>query len=165
MHGHDQQLRVCLHQRVQVSQYSWYYYTPKNIHISLVEGTAISHRLSIIWLTQPLPACSVGSYTDGQVVQYTADRAGRGWVSQYILCYTQLFSSCRWNNVDPVCCFLWTQPNIWTKHYSSWTLIGWKLSKESIGQCTRLTFLSLDIYTCQTAFSLDRTIIWLVSDC
>ena len=31
---------------------------------------------------QPLPACSVGSYTDGQVVQYTADRARRGWVSQ-----------------------------------------------------------------------------------
>ena len=116
------------------------------VHISLVEGTAISHRLSIIWLTQPLPACSVGSYTDGQVVQYTADRAGRGWVSQYILCYTQLYSSCGWNNVDPVCCFLWTQPNNWTKHYSSWTLIGWKLSKESIGQCTRLTFLSLDMH-------------------
>ena len=37
-------------------------------------------RLTLRRLTQPLIACSVGSYTDGQVVQYAADRAGRGWV-------------------------------------------------------------------------------------
>ena len=55
-------------------------------YISLVEGTATSHRLQLEGLTQPLPACSVGSYTDGQVVQYTADRAGRGWVSQIFVC-------------------------------------------------------------------------------
>ena len=51
-------------------------------YISHVAGTATSHRLQLEGLTQPLPACSVGSYTDGQAVQYTADRAGRGWVSQ-----------------------------------------------------------------------------------
>ena len=35
-------------------------------------------RLKLSCLTQPLPACSVGSYTDRQVVQYTADRAKKG---------------------------------------------------------------------------------------
>ena len=49
--------------------------------ISLLERTAIPYRLTKSQLTQPLPDCSVGSYTDGQVVQYTAHRAGRGWAS------------------------------------------------------------------------------------
>ena len=50
-------------------------------YISLVERTATPHRLTTSQLTQPLPTCSVGSYTDRQVVQCTADRAGRGSVS------------------------------------------------------------------------------------
>ena len=50
-------------------------------YISLVERTATTHRLTKSQLTQPLTACSVGSYTDGQVLQYTAGREGRGWVS------------------------------------------------------------------------------------
>ena len=32
-------------------------------YISLVEETATFYRLTKIWLTQPLPACFVGSYT------------------------------------------------------------------------------------------------------
>ena len=36
------------------------------------------HRLTKMWLTQPLPPHALW---DEQVVQYTADRAGRGWVS------------------------------------------------------------------------------------
>ena len=40
------------------------------------------HRLQLEGLSQPLSACSVGSYTDGQVVQYIYwDRAERGWES------------------------------------------------------------------------------------
>ena len=50
-------------------------------YISLVEGIATPHRLQLEGLSQPLSACSVGSYTDGQVVPYTADRAERGWES------------------------------------------------------------------------------------
>ena len=38
-------------------------------------------RLKEEALSQPLSACNDGSYTDGQVVQYTADRAERGWES------------------------------------------------------------------------------------
>ena len=34
-------------------------------------------RLKLSCLTQPLPTCSVGSYTDRQVVQYTADHRRR----------------------------------------------------------------------------------------
>ena len=43
-------------------------------YISLVERTATTHCLTKSQLTQPLTGCSVGNYTDGQVVQYTADR-------------------------------------------------------------------------------------------
>ena len=32
-------------------------------------------------LSQPLFSCNDGSYTDRQVVQYTADKAERGWES------------------------------------------------------------------------------------
>ena len=35
-------------------------------------------RPKLSCLTQPLPACSVGSYTYRQVVQLTADRAKKG---------------------------------------------------------------------------------------
>ena len=49
---------------------------------SLTQRTGSTPRsLTLRRLTQPLPACSVVNYTDGQVGQYTADRAGRGWVS------------------------------------------------------------------------------------
>ena len=42
-------------------------------------------RLPEEGLSQPLSACTDGSYTDRQVVQYTADREERGWESlQYI---------------------------------------------------------------------------------
>ena len=60
---------------------STYRWVSSKEYISLVEWIATPHCLKKSQLTQPLPACSVGSYTDGQVVLYTADRAGRGWVS------------------------------------------------------------------------------------
>ena len=43
----------------------------------------VSPPLRCPWeeLSQSLSACSVGSYTDGQVLQDTADRAERGWES------------------------------------------------------------------------------------
>ena len=47
--------------------------------ISLLEQTAPPLCLPEEGLSQPLSACTDGSYTDGQVVQYTADRAERGW--------------------------------------------------------------------------------------
>ena len=47
--------------------------------------TASPCRLKLSCLTQPLPACSVGSYTDRQVVQYTVEQGGRGWVMQLFL--------------------------------------------------------------------------------
>ena len=51
-------------------------------YISLLERTAPPPpRLPEEGLSQPLSACTDGSYTDGQVVQYTADRVDRGWES------------------------------------------------------------------------------------
>ena len=50
-------------------------------YISLLERTAPTHRLQLEGLSQPLTACSTGSYTDGQVLKYTADRVERGWES------------------------------------------------------------------------------------
>ena len=40
-------------------------------------------RLPEKGLSQPLSACTDSSYTDGQVVQYTADIAERGWESAF----------------------------------------------------------------------------------
>ena len=46
---------------------------------------SLTLRLPEEGLSQPLSACTDGSYSDGQVVhdhvQYTADRAERGWES------------------------------------------------------------------------------------
>ena len=49
--------------------------------ISLLERTATPIVLQKVNSPNLFPPCSVGSYTDGQVVQYTADRAGKGLVS------------------------------------------------------------------------------------
>ena len=52
----------------------------QRIYITRSIRTATTHRLTKSQLIQPLTACSVGSYTDGQVVQYTVLQTERGEV-------------------------------------------------------------------------------------
>ena len=54
---------------------SFFYGVKQRIYeyILLRLGSTPPRRLKKCGLTQPLPACSVGSYTDKQVVQYTAE--------------------------------------------------------------------------------------------
>ena len=51
-------------------------YSDQRIYITLRTDSP-SLRLKKEGLSQPLSTCTDGSYTDGQVVQYTADRAER----------------------------------------------------------------------------------------
>ena len=53
----------------------------QRIYITLRTDSPPPPRLPEEGLSQPLSACTDGSYTDGQVVQYTADSAERGWES------------------------------------------------------------------------------------
>ena len=51
------------------------------VYTSLLERTVPPLHRPWEALSQPLSACSVGSYIDGQVVEDTAKRAERGWES------------------------------------------------------------------------------------
>ena len=54
-------------------------YCTQRIYITLrTDSPPPPLRLPEESLSQPLSACNDGSYTDGQVVKYTADRAERG---------------------------------------------------------------------------------------